>query len=105
MFIKDGMWLSLHGYRSAPADPMTITLMINGNVDVSLFPKVADAQIKHSQKNSVFYLSKQSPEEITGFIRKTIGGNIVVSDIETVAQTRIATLYSFVAHNFVHNNL
>lgn len=85
MYIKDGMWLSLSGYRSAPADPMTITLMINGNVDVSLFPKVADAQIKHAQKNSVYYFSKQPPEDVASFYRKFMKAQGWTEKVEDMA--------------------
>ena len=88
MYFKDGMLLSLHGYRSAPADPtMTITLMVYGNVDVSLFPKIADAQIKNSYKTSAYYLSKQSPEEITTFYRKFMKAQGWTEKVEEMAET------------------
>jgi hypothetical protein len=70
VFEKSGMLLQVSGYRGKPDDPMTISLMNYGNVDVSLFPKVADAQIKQNNQFSVHYFSKQKPEEITGFCRK-----------------------------------
>lgn len=70
VFEKAGMRLSVSGYRSQPGDPMTITLMNFGNVDVSLFPKADDAQMRVNNKNAVFYSSKQTAEQITSFCRK-----------------------------------
>lgn len=69
-FEKNGMMLGLSGYRSNPTDPMTITLMNMGNVDVSKFPKTSDAEVKTNNKNAVYYFTKEKPEAITGFIRK-----------------------------------
>lgn len=69
-FEKNGMMLSVSGYRSQPNDPMTITLMNFGNVDVSRFPKPGDAVVKTNNKNAVYYFTKESPEALTVFIRK-----------------------------------
>lgn len=69
-FEKEGQRLGLSGYRSKPEDPMTITLMLNGNVDVSTFPKVDDAQIKVNQKNSVYYFTKKPADEVVSFCKK-----------------------------------
>lgn len=69
-FEKDGTRLGLSGYRSKPTDPMTITLMIEGNVDATRFPKLDDAQLKANQKNSVYYLTKKPPEEVASFCKK-----------------------------------
>lgn len=70
MFEKDGMLLSLSGYRSEAKDPMTVTLMVYGNVDVRQFPKLDDAEVKSNYKTAAFYLSKKTPEEAMTFIRK-----------------------------------
>lgn len=69
-FEKDGQRLGLSGYRSKPEDPMTITLMLGGNVDVSKFPKLDDATIKVNQKNSVYYTTKKPAEEVVSFCKK-----------------------------------
>ncbi len=69
-FEKDGQRLGLSGYRSKPEDPMAITLMLGGNVDVSKFPKLDDATIKVNQKNSVYYMTKKSAEEVVSFCKK-----------------------------------
>lgn len=70
MFEKAGMLLSLSGYRSDAKDPMTVTLMVYGNVDVSRFPKLSDAEIKTNYKTAAFYLSKKTPDEAMAFLRK-----------------------------------
>ncbi|MFT3883396.1 MAG: hypothetical protein QM703_27560 [Gemmatales bacterium] len=70
MFEKNGMLLSLSGYRSEAKDPMTVTLMVYGNVDVHQFPKLDDAQVKSNYKTAAFYLSKKTPDEAMAFIRK-----------------------------------
>jgi len=67
---KDGMLLNLSGYRSEAKDPMTVTLMVYGNVDVSKFPKLSDAEVKTNYKTAAFYLSKKTPEEAMTFMRK-----------------------------------
>ncbi|HQR07646.1 MAG TPA: hypothetical protein PLN21_12535 [Gemmatales bacterium] len=70
MFEKDGMLLSLSGYRSEAKDPMTVTLMVYGNVDVRQFPKMGDAEVKSNYKTVSFYLSKKTSDESMAFIRK-----------------------------------
>ncbi|HMO36231.1 MAG TPA: hypothetical protein PKA06_09320, partial [Gemmatales bacterium] len=66
-FDKDGMCLSLSGYRSKPEDNMSITLMNFGNVDVRRFPKLDDAEIQTNQKNAVFYSTAKSADEAVKF--------------------------------------
>lgn len=67
---KNGFRLSVSGYRTKPEDPMMITLMNFGNVDVSRFPKASDAEVKTSNRGVVYYFSKQSTEDLLKFCNK-----------------------------------
>ncbi|MFO0815228.1 MAG: hypothetical protein U0796_18595 [Gemmatales bacterium] len=69
-FEKDGQLLTLTGYRGKPEEPMSLTLMIFGNVNVGAFPKMADAKLVTSNRNVVFYNSPSKPEDVVSFARK-----------------------------------
>lgn len=67
---KNGFRLSVSGYRTKPEEPMAITLMNFGNVDVSQFPKADDADVKTSNKGAVYYFTKQPADAVVKFCRE-----------------------------------
>ncbi|MFO0936836.1 MAG: hypothetical protein U0798_10020 [Gemmataceae bacterium] len=71
-FDKGDMRISVNGYRIDPKGPMTITLSLNGNVDLRSIPKPADAKFLSNSRTAAFFTTASSPKDAVEFCRKGI---------------------------------
>jgi hypothetical protein len=86
-FDKDGILMTLTGYKGKPEEPMSLTLMIFGNVNVGAFPKMADAKVISSNRNAVFYSSPSKAEDIVAFCKKFMVDAGWTEHVEDMAAT------------------
>lgn len=71
-FDKGAMRMNISGYRAEPKGPMSISVVLAGNVDLRTLPRIADAQVKSAFKTAVIYTSKTKQAEVSGYCKKKL---------------------------------